>query len=152
MSQQPPQPPQWPGQGGQGPGGQPPLPLGYSTPAGGAVDLKKIALQQRGIILCILSIIILYVLIFTVGRGGPPIIMAVFGLVYLGVVITAAVFTFMLAISVYNTGMGIVMGIFSLVPCIGVLVLLAINGKATTILRAHGIKVGLLGADPSKIP
>ena len=37
------------------------------------------------------------------------------------------------------------------IPCVGLLALLAVNGKATTVLRSNGIKVGLLGADLSKI-
>jgi len=40
----------------------------------------------------------------------------------------------------------IVLGVLSLVPLIGLLVLLVVNGKATNILRQNDIKVGLLGA------
>jgi hypothetical protein len=68
----------------------------------------------------------------------------------------------MLAIGIYNTALGIVLGILTLVPLVlgiltlvplvGLLVLLAVNNKATTILRSHGLKVGLLGADPKQIP
>jgi hypothetical protein len=43
------------------------------------------------------------------------------------------------------------MGILALLPCFGLLVLLIINGKATSILRANNIKVGLLGADMSSL-
>jgi hypothetical protein len=36
--------------------------------------------------------------------------------------------------------------IFSIIPCINLVVLLFVNASATKVLRAHGIKVGLLGA------
>ncbi len=50
----------------------------------------------------------------------------------------------MLAIKVYGTGLGIVPGVLSFVPLIGLIVLLVVNGKATGLLKQNGIKVGLL--------
>ena len=61
------------------------------------------------------------------------------------------VFVFLLAIKVYSTGIGVLLGILALIPCIGLLVLLVVNIKATGILKKNGIKVGLLGANLSKI-
>jgi hypothetical protein len=58
---------------------------------------------------------------------------------------------FLLAIKVYSTGVGVLLGILTLVPCIGLIVLLIVNGKATGILKQNGIKVGLLGANLSQI-
>ena len=66
--------------------------------------------------------------------------------------VTAAVFVFMLALALYNTGAGVVLGILTLVPLVGLIVLLIINGKATNTLRHHGIHVGLMGARASEIP
>ena len=62
-----------------------------------------------------------------------------------------AVFVFMLAMAVYNNAAGIVLGVLTLVPILGLIVLLIINGKATSILRQHGIKVGLMGASSRQI-
>ena len=70
----------------------------------------------------------------------------------LGAVITGAVFVFMLSLAIYSTAVGILLGILTLIPLLGLLVLLMVNGKATTLLRQHGIRVGLMGADPSQIP
>ncbi|QDS94879.1 hypothetical protein FF011L_36610 [Roseimaritima multifibrata] len=42
-----------------------------------------------------------------------------------------------------------VLGLF--VPLLGLVILIVISSKATTILRANGIKVGLLGANPKTI-
>src|SRR5260221_11674597 len=41
------------------------------------------------------------------------------------------VFVFMLAIKLYNTALGIVLGLLTLVPLINLIVLLVMNGKAT---------------------
>jgi hypothetical protein len=51
---------------------------------------------------------------------------------------------------VYSVASGILLGIGTFIPCVGLLILLMINGKATKILRENGHNVGLLGADLSK--
>jgi hypothetical protein len=47
--------------------------------------------------------------------------------------------------------MGVVLGILTLIPCIGLIALLIINGKATAVLKNHGIKVGFFGARASDV-
>jgi hypothetical protein len=64
----------------------------------------------------------------------------------LAVGITSTVVVFMLAIKVYNVAVGILLGILTILPCLGLLVLLIINSQATTILRRNGVHVGFLGA------
>jgi hypothetical protein len=110
-------------------------------------DLKSVALYQKGIVICILIYLIAVVVQFAIPAQLRPILGG--GVLILGLVGT--VFVFLLAIRVYSTVMGVVLGILTLVPCIGLIVLLVVNGKATSILRQNGIKVGLLGADLSKI-
>jgi hypothetical protein len=124
----------------------PPNPLNYAVPQRN--DLREIATRQRAIMFCILAYIVLIVVRFVV----PPPLVLVIGLAILAVGVTSAVFVFMLAIALYGTGAGIILGILTLIPIVGLIVLLIVNGKATSILRAHGIKVGLLGADPRQIP
>jgi len=41
--------------------------------------------------------------------------------------------------------------ILMIIPCVSLLVLLSLSGKATKLLTQAGIKVGLLGADPNSI-
>ena len=139
MSQLPPAPP---------PGFPPPPTLGYAPPPGPAIDLRAVATRQRMVIFCILVYIVLAVTQVLVPREVQPFV----ALALLAVAITAAVFVFMLALTVYTTGTGILLGILTLIPCVGLIVLLIINGKATSVLRAHGLKVGLLGANPSQLP
>jgi hypothetical protein len=120
--------------------------LNYGRPVRN--DLREIAKRQRAIQICILIYILAIVGQFIL----PPQLRPFVGLAVLAVMITATVFVFMLAIALYNTGVGILLGILSLIPLLGLLVLLMVNGKATGVLREHGIQVGLLGARLDQIP
>jgi hypothetical protein len=111
-------------------------------------DLRTIALRQKTVMYCILGYFPLAVAIFAL----PPESLRVVGLLAIGVTLTMAAFVFMLSLAVYSTGIGIVLGIFTLIPVLGLIPLVIINEKATNILRAHGIRVGLMGADSRHIP
>jgi hypothetical protein len=134
-----------------GPPWPPPLhyasvPLNYAPPARN--DLRQIAIQQKVIIYCILGYIVFGMLQFVLPQE-----LKLIGLLAIAAVgITATVFVFMLAISIHNTGLGIVLGLLALIPCVGLIVLLVVNGQATSLLRAHGIRVGLMGANTKQIP
>lgn len=111
--------------------------------SGSREDLRSVAQYQKGILVCIL-IYFLAVLSQFLVPAELQILISI-GVILVGLVGT--VFVFLLAIKVYSTGVGVLLGILALVPCIGLLVLLMVNNKATTILRQNGIKVGLLGAN-----
>ena len=54
----------------------------------------------------------------------------------------------LLLANAYNSVIAAVaLGILSLIPCIGILVLLGVNQQATRLLRSNGIKVGFMGAN-----
>lgn len=110
-------------------------------------DLMNVAKYQKGIVICILINILAYIFGFIV----PAELQLIVGLCVLVVALTATVFVFLLATKVYSTGVGVLMGILTLIPCVGLIVLLVINGKATNVLKQNGIKVGLLGANISEI-
>src|SRR5882724_8114189 len=114
------------------PPGLPPQPLNYAQPKRN--DLREIATRQRILMFCILGYIAVFVLQFVL----PPPLRIVLGLLALVVVITATVYVFMLAIAVCNTGAGIVLGILTLIPLVGLITLLIVNGKATAILKQNG--------------
>lgn len=113
----------------------------------GSVDVSAIAKHQKGILVCIL----IELIILGAQVAVPPQLRPLLGLAFLAVSITSTVFVFMLAMKVYSTGIGIFMGILTLVPCIGLIMLLVVNSKATNVLKDNGIKVGLLGAKRSDI-
>ena len=110
-------------------------------------NLRNVAKYQKGIIICIL---IYFVMVFS-QIAIPEELRIVVALGVLAVGVTSMVFVFLLAVNVYSTAVGVFLGILTLVPCIGLIVLLIINSKATGILRKNRIHVGFLGADLSKI-
>jgi hypothetical protein len=120
---------------------QGPVPV---TPPGGMTreDVKSVATYQKVILLCILALLLAYVVMVAVPVELKPL----FALPLFGIKCAATVFVFLLALKLYSTALGIVFGILTLLPCVGLIVLLIINAKATATLRANGIKVGLLGA------
>ncbi|MDX1964375.1 MAG: hypothetical protein SFX18_14580 [Pirellulales bacterium] len=107
-----------------------------------AADLPRIISSQKGLLFCILFQLILMVATFLL----PPQLGIFTSLASIIISIIGAVFVFMLAIKIYGQGTGILMGILTLIPIFGLIVLLFVNQKATSILQKNGIKVGLLGA------
>lgn len=116
--------------------------------SGTSMNLVNVARYQKGIIFCILFNLLGYGLPFFLPDG----LLIFFSLLLVGTAIGSLVYTVMLATQVYSTGLAILMGILAIVPCVGLIVLLIINGKATSVLRAKGIKVGLFGANMSSLP
>lgn len=110
-------------------------------------DLREIAGRQRGIILCILATLILYGVLFAV----PDEMRLYVAILIVPVAITGTVFVFMLAAKVYGSTAGVIYGILTLIPLIGLIVLLIINQKATALLKENGVRVGLLGAKSSDL-
>ena len=110
-------------------------------------ELRAIANYQKGIIVCILLNICLFAASFMMEQEDR--IYLLIGYVPIALVSLACVF--MLATTVYGTAVGVILGVLILLPCIGLIVLLIVNQKATSILKSHGIHVGLFGANTSRI-
>jgi hypothetical protein len=126
----------------------PPMPptLNYAQPLQPQIDLQKVAMRQRAIMFCILGEIALIVVLYGVPATMSPFVL----LAILATSIIASVFVFMLALLVFNTTLGILLGILTLIPYLGIVPLLVVNRKATGILRQNNIRVGLLGANPNQ--
>lgn len=124
----------------------PPM-LDYATPVG-RTDLRTVALRQKAIMYCILG----YLACAILQMVAPFPLNLMFSLAVLAAAVTGAVFVFMLCFAIYSTGTAVVLGILTLVPLVGLIVLLIVNGKATGILRQRGLRVGLMGADMRQIP
>ncbi len=116
-------------------------------PQGTREDLRGVAQAQKGILVCIL---IYFIAVFGQFLLPPP-IRIFLGIGILLVALAGAFFVFRLAIKVYGSVVGILLGILTLIPLLGLLILLIINGKATSILKANGIRVGMMGADLTRI-
>ena len=115
--------------------------------SGSREDLLKVAKYQKGILVWIL----VYILAVAGQFALPLQIRPLVGLGVLVVGLVAAVFTIRLAMKTHGTVLGIILGVLCLVPILGLLILLLVNQKATTVLQLNGIKVGLLGADLSSL-
>lgn len=110
-------------------------------------DLRNTAVCQKGILFCILGQIVVVILQFFL----PPELKLIVPIAGVPISVIATVFVFLLAIRIYSVALGILLGILTLIPCVGLFVLLIINGKATAFLTSHGVRVGLLGAKMSDI-
>jgi hypothetical protein len=106
-------------------------------------DLRNVAVYQKGILVCILIYLFAMFCQFVL----PPELRMLLGVGVILLGLAGTIFVFLLAMKVYNVALGILLGILALIPCIGLLVLLMVNGKATAILKQNGIKVGLMGAN-----
>ena len=122
--------------------------------SGTRADLRSVATYQRGIMVCILLYFIVMIMqaIIASQIEVPPLFRVLSGLAILANGVAGAVFVFLLSIKVYGPALGILLGILTLIPCLGLLALLRVNAKATNVLQQNGIKVGLLGANPATIP
>ncbi len=109
-------------------------------------DLRSVAKYQRVLMICILVY-----LVALLASWAVPQLLIVGRVVALVASLVGVVFVFLLSTKVYSTGIGVLLGILTLIPIIGLIVLLIINSKATGILRANGVRVGLLGADPATV-
>lgn len=113
--------------------------------------LRSVAGFQKGVLFSILGQIVAVIILMAGGQSLPPMVtILVQGLAALSA-IAGMVFVLLLALKIYSPVVAVLLAILALAPCIGLICLLVINGKATGILKSHGIKVGLLGANISSI-
>jgi hypothetical protein len=114
-----------------------------------AKDLRQIATYQKIVIVQIL----IQLCVGGVQYAAIPWEILLPILIVLGLLgIVGLVFVILLSMKVYGSGSGAVIGILTLIPCIGLIILLLINQKATKMLQDNGVHVGLLGARMSDLP
>jgi hypothetical protein len=90
-------------------------------------DLRSIAVYQKVII----AFVGFYMLFGCGTVGLPQEIRAFLAIGLLLVGIMAAVCVFLLTIKLYQTVLGIVFGLLTIIPCVGLIMLLVINARAT---------------------
>jgi predicted RNA-binding Zn-ribbon protein involved in translation (DUF1610 family) len=121
---------------------------------GKAGHMQSVASAQRNLLICIFLQIVTYLTLLALGQavqGKPPDpALSIFILIDAAVLLAAGVggiiYVFILSSRIYNTGLGILLALLSIVPCLGLLILVMVNQRATTLLRENGYEVGLLGA------
>jgi hypothetical protein len=106
-------------------------------------ELYRIAVAQKAICIVILVQILSFVLQMVLPQG-----IAWAGLaIYLLASLVGLFFIVIFLVRVYGGVLGILMAVLSIIPLVGLLILLAANARATKALQGAGLKVGLLGAD-----
>ena len=113
----------------------------------GRSQLRAIATYQKTIIVCILLNVCLVIGAFLIEQENRIYLL----IPHLAIALVSVACVFLLSTHVYGTAAGILLGLFVFLPCFGLIVLLVVNGKATSILKKHGIHVGLFGAKMSQI-
>lgn len=111
--------------------------------------LREVAISQRQIMYCVLGQIAIGILNFVASAAKIP------ALAYVDMVLALGLLVYMI-ISVIRLAKAldlsqVLYAILMFVPCVSLIVLLMLSGKATARLTQAGIKVGLLGADPNSI-
>jgi len=133
----------------------PPLPSADTNKTNSPDDLLRIAESQKGVLICILLMFSLWLgaALLSPGETEPanPLVAltVLFGLFVLSLV--SVVLVFRLAIATRGMRSGIFLGALALLPGLSLIALLIVNSTATRILKANGIRVGLLGANLSSI-
>ncbi len=110
-------------------------------------ELANIARYQRWVNLAVL---LYFGAIFAAMIGTvAPLLGRILGMAtYVGALCLGIYATARLAAAVYGVVVAVVICVLNCVPLVGLLTLLILNREATKRLRAAGISVGLLGADP----
>lgn len=86
---------------------------------------------------------------FNVCTGGA--LGLIVDILNIAVMVASAILIGIAATRLWAKGAGIILGVVSIVPLVGLVILLVVNGAITRTLKRHGIKVGVMGADPAKI-
>lgn len=109
-------------------------------------ELRNIAKKQKILLWSVLGGILSYFLIFSAQNQ------ALATLILFGVGIFQIYALFSLASAIRSSALRIVLLIVGLfIPLVNLLMLLSINNEASKILKASGVKVGLMGANPDDI-
>jgi hypothetical protein len=114
-------------------------------------DLRAVAVAQKSILVCILLYFLCIIVQVVLAQNREAANYSIYVLIAtLLVGLVATVSVFLLAIRVYSPVYGFFLGLGTFIPCVGIVILLMVNAKATRILRENGIHVGFMGADLSK--
>jgi hypothetical protein len=122
--------------------------------AGAGVDrekLRRVARYQQWVLYSLLANIAFNVGAMGLrGQGNSAIAIGIFAAALIIIVLTMVSIA-LLASELYNVGIAVLCAILMIVPCVSLITLLIVNGKATTFLQQHGIKVGFMGTNPDTI-
>ena len=117
----------------------------------GREKLRRVAKYQQWVIYALLVNIVINVVAMVARNQDNLAVSLGVGVAALAIAVFAMVAIFLLAKELYNVGLAVLCAILMIVPCISLITLLVVNGKATAYLQQHGIKVGFMGTNPNQI-
>jgi predicted RNA-binding Zn-ribbon protein involved in translation (DUF1610 family) len=119
-------------------------------------ELKSVASAQRNMLVCVLLFLGCFVGSGVIQGMDPKasdpalgLVRVIIGAIYLAATIGLMIYIFMLARKMYNLGIGILLGLLAIVPCVNFLLAFMVNQRVTKYLQEHGYEVGFLGAKVS---
>lgn len=121
------------------------------TPDTRAFDkLIKVAARQRALIFGVLAQIFLNPIAKAIGIKGESAVI-VLGVLSLILMIYILVTAIRLSVLLNHVAVTVILGLFSIIPFFNLIVLLILSRQSTKLLKSHGIRVGLLGANVKNI-
>ena len=119
--------------------------------------VTAVAKAQRLVNLALLFYICLIPLnifsnVLAMQTNGESIVPLLVAPIALGVLVFVLIAVGKLAYTLHGTGNAIFYCVVMLIPCVGLILLVVLNARATNYLKQHGVKVGLMGADLSTLP
>ena len=113
--------------------------------------MRRVASRQQFVLYALLANIVINIVFMAMPPDASKHIRLVMAILAISVVITTMIAAFQLAWELYNVVIGVICAVLMPVPCIALLTLLIINGKATNFLQKRGVKVGLMGVNSNTI-
>ena len=117
----------------------------------GRDKLRRVAKYQQWVIYALLVNIVINIVAMVARSQDNVAVSLGVGVMALAIAAFAMVAIFLLAKELYHIAAAVVFAILMIVPCISLITLLVVNGKATAYLQQHGIKVGFMGTNPNQI-
>ena len=123
-----------------------------TAPSGSLNELRKPTADQRILDIAQNQKYVIYVILAQfVALVVSAISPLLGGILILATLVLQLLFVFKLCMATFAKESGVILGILSLVPILGLLVLLIVNSAATKILKSNGIPVGFLGVPETAI-
>src|SRR3954469_5126430 len=118
--------------------------------------MRRVAGRQQFVLYALLANIVVNIMFMATPAITGPVepnrpIRGLIAILAISIVIATMIAAFLLASELYNVVIGVICAVLMPVPCIALLTLVIINGKATRFLQQRGVKVGLMGANPNTI-
>ena len=113
--------------------------------------LRRVARFQQWVLYALLGQILIYVMVFVLQGAGFYGASQLVSLLFFPLAVFSMAAVFLLGKELLHIVVAVICTVLMIAPCISLLVLLVINGRATRLLQQHGVKVGLMGANPDMI-